>query len=123
MLITMLSTTMYVRVLGIVCEGPIGVIPLDISSNVYCIFPQVAQVLPYNTIAVLYSWFTTIATNFVLNYNDIFIIIVSVVIVNRFRLLKDKLRRAVERVYKQRNISPLYLNYWNIYKCGLSYVD
>ena len=64
----------------------------------YCL--QVARVFPYNTAVLLYSEFTTLTTNFVLNYNDIFIIVISVVIAHRFRILRRDISRAAEQVRK-----------------------
>lgn len=71
------------------------------SNELYCL--QVARAFPYNVAVLLYSEFTTLTTNFVINYNDIFIILISVVIVHHFRILREYISRATEQVLNYRS--------------------
>ena len=54
--------------------------------------------IPYNISVLLYAEITTLITNFVLSYNDLFVIVVSVTIFHQFQLLHARIKRAIELV-------------------------
>lgn len=54
--------------------------------------------MSYNPVVLLYVTCTTMLTNFILNYNDVFIIIISFVVVHRFRILYTRIYSVLEQV-------------------------
>ncbi|XP_026292549.2 gustatory receptor for sugar taste 64a-like [Frankliniella occidentalis] len=65
-----------------------------LQAHYEALYDNMAQALPYSVPSLLLAEFTTAATNFVLNYNDVFVIIVSIAIVRRFKIIRGQLGRA-----------------------------
>lgn len=59
---------------------------------------QVAQAISYNPVVLVLAMLTVAATNLVLNFNDLFLMSVSIVIVHRFRDLRTRISKAVSKV-------------------------